>query len=122
MEAFITFLCCIVALVLDFIMAKKMCGVVEIKGHDANKLNIFIWCFLFPIFGYAYVIALPNFRQHDEIMAYIKRDNAKEEKENNDDVSWTCKKCGLKNPSTRMTCQKCDTYKNEHLIEKYDVK
>lgn len=113
----------ILTIVLDFFAARKMCDVAELKGHDAKNLHIFAWCFWFPIFGYLYVIALPDLnlqKQNEEIVNLLQNSDIlskyvhqKSEQEEYD--SWTCPKCGLKNPKTRMTCQKCDTYKNAHL-------
>lgn len=102
----------VLMLVLTFLAAGKMKKLVDDKGYNSRELHVFAWCFWFPIFGYLYAIALPDLnlhKQNEEITACVKND------ETADDNCWICKKCGLKNPKTRMTCQKCDTYKNAHL-------
>lgn len=67
----------IIAIVLDYLAANKMCGLVEFKGHDPRELHIFAWCFLLPLFGYLYVIALPNVKQYDEMIEGIKKEISK---------------------------------------------
>lgn len=119
----------IIAIGLNFFAAKKMCEVVELKGHNAKNLHIFAWCFWFPIFGYLYVIALPDLKirellQDRENYLQSPQQNNSHDLSNISEISKSgsenaeyliCKKCGEKNPKTRMTCQKCDTYKNAHL-------
>ena len=121
----------IITLIIDHFAAKKFCGIAEEKGYSAKALNVYRWCFIFPAIGYAYVIALPYLKlqkQNEEIIDFLKNQstqqqlNSHDEKLKNaiklnkeDSDSWTCKKCGEKNPKTRMTCKKCDTYKNAHL-------
>lgn len=103
---------CLIVILILLMAARKMRDLVELKGHNAAELHIFAWCFWFPLFGYLYVIALPDLnlhKQNGEIVSNIISDKPE------DDNCWICKKCGLKNPKTRMTCQKCDTYKNAHL-------
>lgn len=111
MEIFLSIVILILGLLIDHWAAKKFCDIAEEKGYNAKELNVYRWYFIFPAIGYAYVIALPYRKQYEEVSAYLKKD----EPEVEDKDSWTCKKCGEKNPKTRMTCQKCDTYKNAHL-------
>ncbi len=75
---------CIFYFVLLLIAAAKMSEIAETKGWDAASLHVFAWCFWFPLFGYLYVIALPDRTQYDEIMEYIKKD--KLEEKNSKDV------------------------------------
>lgn len=68
---FLTFL-------LSFMAAAKMRDLAQLKGHDSIKLHVFAWCFWFPIFGYLYVIALPDLKLHeqnDEIMNRLQGNN-----------------------------------------------
>ena len=48
------------AIVINVMISRKMCQIAVDKGYDARALHIFAWCFWLPIFGYLYVIALPN--------------------------------------------------------------
>lgn len=119
----------IIAIGLNFFAAKKLCEVAELKGHDAKNLHIFAWCFWFPIFGYLYVISLPDLKIRELLQDRVNYSQSQQQnnsydlskisemsKSSNDNIeSWVCKKCGERNPKTRMTCQKCDTYKNAHL-------
>ena len=52
----------ILALVIICIMASKMCDVAELKGYDSKHEHIFALCFFFGLFGYIYVIALPDLK------------------------------------------------------------
>lgn len=68
---FLTFL-------LSFMAASKMRDLAQLKGHDSIKLHVFAWCFWFPVFGYLYVIALPDLKVHeqnDEIINRLKSNN-----------------------------------------------
>lgn len=120
----------IVSLIIGIIMlllaAGKMCGAAELKGHNAKELHIFAWCFFFPIFGYLYVISLPDLKIRELLQDRVNYSQSQQHnngydlseisKLSNDNIeSWVCKKCGERNPKTRMTCKKCDTYKNAHL-------
>ncbi|MDE6133225.1 MAG: hypothetical protein K2G04_07625, partial [Oscillospiraceae bacterium] len=76
-----------------------------------------------------YVIALPDLKIRELLQDrgnYLQspQQNSNHNLSNISEISksdsetveyWICKKCGEKNPKTRMTCQKCDTYKNAHL-------
>ncbi|MCM1054758.1 MAG: hypothetical protein NC394_04460 [Bacteroides sp.] len=53
----------IILLMLNILMANKMKEVAEEKGYDAKDNHIFAWCFWLPLFGYLYVIALPDAKQ-----------------------------------------------------------
>ena len=48
------------AIIIDFIVAKKFKKVASDKGHDADQLHVFAMCFWLTFIGYLYVIALPN--------------------------------------------------------------
>ena len=64
----------VVFIVIDINMAAKMRVVVSQKGYDPDILHIFAWCFWLPIFGYLYVIALPDLRlqaQNNEIISKL---------------------------------------------------
>ena len=51
------------AIIIDYIVAKKFKQIAFDKGHDADKLHVFAMCFWLSIIGYLYVIALPNKKQ-----------------------------------------------------------
>ena len=55
----------IVAVVLNIFIADIFANVAEEKGHE--KSTAFWLCFLFPIVGYLYVIALPDKETRDHL-------------------------------------------------------
>ncbi len=50
----------ILFIVLNVIVSLKMRDAVEKKGYNANSMHIFALCFLIPIFGHLYALALPD--------------------------------------------------------------
>ena len=48
--------------VLLLFMPAKMCEVAKLKGYDPKSYHIFALCFWFTIFGYLYVIGLPDLK------------------------------------------------------------
>ena len=48
--------------VLLLFMPAKMCEVAKLKGYDPKSYHIFALCFWFSIFGYLYVIGLPDLK------------------------------------------------------------
>lgn len=116
----------IVSLIIGIIMlllaAGKMCGAAELKGHNAKELHIFAWCFFFPIFGYLYVIALPDFncrqknskankKNNKNKVSYQEDEFQEDEYQQGESQFWVCRKCGEMNPSEYKACQKCGTYR-----------
>lgn len=49
------------------IMPSKMCEVAELKGYNAKEKHIFAICFWFGIFGFLYVLALPDLKTRSAI-------------------------------------------------------
>lgn len=48
--------------VLLLFMPAKMCEVAKLKGYNPKSYHIFALCFWFTIFGYLYVIGLPDLK------------------------------------------------------------
>lgn len=55
----------IIAIVINFFIASKMCEVAELKGYSSKEKHIFAMCFWFGFFGYLYTIALPDLKLHN---------------------------------------------------------
>lgn len=52
----------IFALVLMLFMPAKMCEVAELKGYNPKEYHVFAICFWFNIFGFLYVLGLPDLK------------------------------------------------------------
>lgn len=129
MVKLIVILSLLACMVINSNAADKFFKIAELKGHDAKKLHIMAWCFWVPPIGYLYVISLPDLKIRELLQDRVNYSQSQQQnnsydlskisemsKSSNDNIeSWVCKKCGERNPKTRMTCQKCDTYKNAHL-------
>lgn len=118
---------CIFYLVLLLMAAAKMRDIAEAKGWDAASLHVFAWCFFFPIFGYLYVIALPDLNSRQKNSKSNKKNNRKKISYQEDEYQedeyqqcevqqgepeyWVCIKCGEMNSSDFSVCQKCNTYR-----------
>ena len=50
----------IISLLIDITLAIKMCKVAKLKGYNTSSYHIFGICFWFGLFGYIYVLALPD--------------------------------------------------------------
>ena len=64
-----------IALIINVLMAKLMENAAIMKGYGKNK-HIFAICFFLTIFGYFYVIALPDKviqSQNQQIMELLKQ-------------------------------------------------
>ena len=55
---FLYLVCLIIALIIDYIIAKKFSDIAEMKGHEGG--TYFWFTFLFGMVGMLMVIALPN--------------------------------------------------------------
>lgn len=55
---FLYLLCIIVAIVIDYVIAKKFADIAEMKGHEGG--TYFWFTFLFGVVGMLMVVALPN--------------------------------------------------------------
>lgn len=62
-----------------------MCEVAESKGYNAKEKHIFALCFWFGIFGFLYVIALPDLKMR-KLMIEISKQLSKKETDNNIDM------------------------------------
>ena len=116
-------------LVLLLMAAGKMSEIAENKGWDSASLHVFAWCFFLPIFGYLYVIALPDRAEFEEVeedvppkrpapepqpksKGYNLSEISSMSKVGNEDVRyWVCRKCKEKNPDYLKECQNCGTHK-----------
>lgn len=71
-----------IAIIILCFMASKMCEVASFKGYEPAKKHIFAICFWLGIFGYFYVLALPDLKLRKLL-------GEKEETENVDKESKT---------------------------------
>lgn len=77
-EAICSMLYIFLTFLLSLMAAAKMRDLAQQKGHNVNFLHVLAWCFWFPIFGYLYVIALPDLilqKQNEEIINRLQSDN-----------------------------------------------
>jgi len=65
----------IFVLIMFITMASKMCEVAEDKGYNSKENHIFAICFWFGLFGYLYVIALPDLKLHRLLHKSQNNDN-----------------------------------------------
>ena len=111
----------IVALIIAIWMANKMCRVADDKGYDSSSEHIFAVCFWLGLFGYLYVIALPD-KKNQKLLESIKNELSRANlTQNNSSTSstsssfengsssnvWICSKCGETNPVGTTFCKKC---------------
>lgn len=125
----------IVNLLFDIFMANRMCGVASDKGYDPKEYHIWRLCFWIPVYGYMYVISLPDIRIHEqnaEIIKLLKSSDIvsnyvqQKQKSNGYDLSqlpsmsvpdsennktWVCRRCKERNTYEYSECQKCGTHK-----------
>ena len=105
---FLYLLGCIIAIVIDYIIAKKFEEIAEMKGHDGS--TYFWFTFIFGLVGMLMVIALPNTRAIT-IKTLPEKQPASVPK--NEVVvpaqkathSWRCDNCG--NMATQSPCEYC---------------
>lgn len=62
----------IIALIVDYAIAKEFQGIAEDKGYEYSK-KYFWWTFLLPPYGIAMVIALPDLKARP--LPVVKTDN-----------------------------------------------
>jgi len=58
---------------LDCFLSSKMTDIAELKGYDAKQEHIFIFCFFLGIFGYLYVLALPDVKLQNLLKSVIEK-------------------------------------------------
>ena len=78
MIIFLILVVIVILIVINMNMAAKM-SVVSQKGHNPDVLHIMAWCFWVPIFGYLYVIALPDLRLREQNKEIIDKLSPKAE-------------------------------------------
>ena len=105
---FLYLLGCIIAIVIDYIIAKKFEEIAEMKGHEGR--TYFWFTFIFGLVGMLMVIALPNAKaitiktlpekqpapvSKNEVVAPAQKATH----------SWRCDNCG--NMATQSPCEYC---------------
>lgn len=58
----VTLLILCLFLFLIIFMPLKMCELAELKGYNSKEKHIFALCFWFGIFGFLYVVGLPDLK------------------------------------------------------------
>ena len=105
---FFYLLCIVIALIIDYVIAKKFEEIAEMKGHYGN--TYFWFTFIFGLIGMLMVIALPNTKAitiknlpdkqvplapKNEVVAPVQRATH----------SWRCDNCGKM--ATQSPCEHC---------------
>lgn len=78
MIIFLILVVIVILIVINMNMAAKM-SVVSQKGYNPDVLHIMAWCLWVPIFGYLYVIALPDLRLREQNKEIIDKLSPKAE-------------------------------------------
>ncbi|MBD5082253.1 MAG: hypothetical protein HDT44_10905 [Ruminococcaceae bacterium] len=79
MIIFLILVVIVILIVINMNMAAKMSVVVSQKGYNPDVLHIMAWCLWVPIFGYLYVIALPDLRLREQNKEIIDKLSPKAE-------------------------------------------
>ena len=99
----------VIALIIDYIIAKKFADIAEMKGHEGD--TYFWFTFIFGVIGMLMVVALPDTiqRYKPTTQAYQAR---KENMVNQNATSrpaathtWRCDNCGKM--ATQSPCEHC---------------
>ena len=103
-----------IAIIILCFMASKMCEVASLKGYDPAKKHIFAICFWLGIFGYFYVLALPDLKLRKLLGEKEETENVDKESKNDsspqnkvtvlENGDWKCPFCGAQNPSNDKRC------------------
>ena len=103
-----------IAIIILCFMASKMCEVASLKGYDPAKKHIFAICFWLGIFGYFYVLALPDLKLHKLLEEKEETENVDKESKNDsspqnkvtvlENGDWKCPFCGAQNPANDKRC------------------
>ena len=106
---FLYLVCLIIALIIDYIIAKKFSNIAEMKGHEGGT---YFWVtFLFGLVGMLMVIALPDITiKNIPTVLSPQASTTIFEKESNTPVkkathSWRCDACN--NMRTQSPCEHC---------------
>lgn len=70
-------LCLFVFLVI--FMPLRMCEVAELKGYNSKEKHIFAICFWFGIFGFLYVVGLPDLKLRRILLETSKKKDSSDE-------------------------------------------
>ena len=109
---FLCFVCLIIALVIDYIIAKKFADIAEMKGHEGS--TYFWFTFIFGLVGMLMVIALPNakgvvIKNMPTVLSSqtstIISQKEKTASNGNTTHSWRCVACN--NMRTKSPCEHC---------------
>ena len=110
---FLYLLCIIIALIIDYVIAKKFADIAEMKGHDSG--TYFWFTFLFGIIGMLMVIALPNTKETTAKDLPVEP-SVKIGKQNTtaipmaatiQDGKKVCPKCGIIQKMEKTECWNC---------------
>lgn len=135
MEPVAVILVFIVNLLFDIFMANRMSGVADDKGYDPKEYHIWRLCFWLPVYGYMYVISLPDRRiqeQNAEIIKLMKSSGMQSSDSTSNNVeqkpkdkgydlseisksmsgTWICENCGKRNSNNQKKCGNCGVYKS----------
>ena len=108
---FLYFVCIIIVLVIDFIIAKNFSEIAEMKGYEESKY--FWFTFLFGLVGMLMVIALPNIKEvtikNMPVKPSVPLLTSEPKKEVVPSLSyahkWRCESCD--NMRTQSPCEHC---------------
>ena len=91
-----------------------MCEVASLKGYEPAKKHIFAICFWLGIFGYFYVLALPDLKLRKLLGEKEETENVDKESKNDsspqnkvtvlENGDWKCPFCGAQNPANDKRC------------------
>ena len=103
-----------IAIIILCFMASKMCEVASLKGYDPAKKHIFAICIWLGIFGYFYVLSLPDLKLRKLLGEKEESENFDKESKNDsspqnkvtvlENGDWECPFCGAQNPANDKRC------------------
>ena len=103
-----------IAIIILCFVASKMCEVASSKGYEPAKKHIFAICFWLGIFGYFYVLALPDLKLRKLLGEKEETENVDKESKNDsspqnkvtvlENGDWKCPFCGAQNPANDKRC------------------
>ena len=98
-------------IVLILFMPAKMCEIAELKGYNPKEKHIFAICFWFNIFGFLYVLGLPDLKLRKTLLQLKKDTSNLNNGTSESSVDYKiCKKCGAQNALNSVTCKDCGEY------------
>ena len=103
-----------IAIIILCFIASKMCEVASLKGYEPAKKHIFAICFWLGIFGYFYVLALPDLKLRKLLGEKEETENIDKESKNDsspqnkvtvlENGDWKCPSWGAQNPANDTRC------------------